>query len=81
MAFIPNIPSSPGTISEFDKAMMVAKHKGASVAGGLAVGRDRRMVSRLASVPSKRRCRGGEVNAAPQKLARANSALRNLRTG
>jgi hypothetical protein len=34
VAFIPNIPSSLGAISEFDKAMTVAKHKGASVAGG-----------------------------------------------
>ena len=52
MAFIPNIPSSLGGISEFDKAMTVAKHKGASVAGGrrqvnVAVGRDRRMVTAL----------------------------------
>ena len=50
MAFIPNIPSSLGAISELDKAMTVAKHKGASVAGGrrqvnVAVGRDRRMAS------------------------------------
>ena len=52
MAFIPNIPSSLGAISELDKVMMVAKHKGASVAGGrrqvnVAVGRDRRMVAAL----------------------------------
>lgn len=52
MAFIPNIPSSLGAISELDKAMTVAKHKGASVAGGrrqvnVAVGRDRRMVAAL----------------------------------
>jgi hypothetical protein len=41
-----------GAISELDKAMTVAKHKGASVAGGrrqvnVAVGRDRRMVAAL----------------------------------
>jgi len=52
VAFIPNIPSSLGVISELDKAMTVAKHKGASVAGGrrqvnVAVGRDRRMVAAL----------------------------------
>jgi hypothetical protein len=52
VAFIPNIPSSLGAISELDKAMTVAKHKGASVAGGrrqvnVAVGRDRRMVAAL----------------------------------
>jgi hypothetical protein len=38
--------------------------------------------SRLASArPQRRRCRGGDVNAAPQsaKVARANSALRDLR--
>ena len=73
MAFIPNIPSSLGAISELDKVMMVAKHKGASVAGGrrqvnVAVGRDRRMASRLASArPQGRRCRGRDVTAAPQK--------------
>ena len=52
MAFIPNIPSTLGAISELDKAMTVAKNKGASVAGGrrqvnVAVGRDRRMVAAL----------------------------------
>jgi len=52
VAFIPNIPSSPGAISELDNAITVAKHKGASVAGGrrqvnVAVGRDRRMVAAL----------------------------------
>ena len=41
-----------GAISELDKAMTVAKHKCASVAGGrrqvnVAVGRDRRMVAAL----------------------------------
>jgi hypothetical protein len=30
VAFIPSIPSSPGAISEFGKALTVAKHKGAS---------------------------------------------------
>ena len=30
MAFIPNIPSPLGAISELDKAMTVAKHRGAS---------------------------------------------------
>jgi hypothetical protein len=52
VAFIPNIPSSQARYSELDKAMTVAKHKGASVAGGrrqvnVAVGRDRRMVAAL----------------------------------
>jgi len=41
-----------GAIFELDKATTVAKHKGASVAGGrrqvnVAVGRDRRMVAAL----------------------------------
>jgi len=51
-ALYPQYTFFSGAISELDKAMTVAKHKGASVAGGrrqvnVAVGRDRRMVAAL----------------------------------
>ena len=69
MAFIPNIPSSLGAISELDKAMTVAKHKGASV-GGKSMWRSDEIDAWLAALlvsPQGRRCPGGDMNAAPQK--------------